>query len=259
MSEECVLIVDDDLAVRKVLHRVLASNGFSHQEAASGEEALAILRHKTFDLIIMDITLGNMDGFEVVQHLRGAGNKTPIIILSGRSEDYNTLYGLDIGADDYITKPFNPVLLGAKVKALIRRNKTAVEAGHNILTIGPFTYYNDTMRLFKNKEEVPLSNKENQMMKLFISHVNQIFTKEQLYQQIWGDSIVDTNAVMVYVSHLRNKIEDDPKNPAYLKTAWGLGYQFVVASQSSVGSDGSSSREYLRGETPMWDLNTLEK
>ncbi|MEG1942807.1 MAG: response regulator, partial [Angelakisella sp.] len=114
MSEEHVLIVDDDPTVRKVLRRVLLSNGFCPREAASGEEALVLAQHEPFDLIIMDVTLGNMDGFEAVQQLRGKGNKTPVIILSGRTEDYNTLYGLDIGADDYITKPFNPVLLGAK-------------------------------------------------------------------------------------------------------------------------------------------------
>ncbi|MEG2073792.1 MAG: helix-turn-helix domain-containing protein, partial [Angelakisella sp.] len=93
----------------------------------------------------------------------------------------------------------------------------------------------DTMKLFKDNVEIPLSSKENQMMKLFISHQNQIFTKEQLYCQIWGDTIVDTNAVMVYVSHLRNKIEDDPKNPLYLKTAWGLGYQFIAGASQAGG------------------------
>lgn len=237
MAEEHVLIVDDDPVVRKVLRRVLVSNGFCPSEAASGEEALEITRQQTFDLIILDVIMGEMDGFEAVQKLRGDGNRTPIIILSGRTEDYNTLYGLDIGADDYITKPFNPVLLGAKVKALIRRNKTAEEGGKGILRLGPFAYHSETMKLFKNNEEIPLSSKENQMMKLFISKPNQIFSKEQLYSLIWGDTIVDTNAVMVYISHLRNKIEDNPKNPVYLKTAWGMGYQ-LVAGASPKGTTG---------------------
>lgn len=228
MAEERVLIVDDDPVVRKVLRRVLVSNGFCPSEAASGEEALALTQSERFDLIILDVIMGEMDGFEAVQKLRGRGNQTPIIILSGRTEDYNTLYGLDIGADDYVTKPFNPVLLGAKVKALIRRNKSAEDGSHSRIAVGPFVYHNDTMKLYKSGEEIPLSSKENQMIKLFMTKPNQIFTKEQLYQLVWGDTLVDTNAVMVYISHLRNKIEDNPKNPAYLKTAWGTGYQFVA-------------------------------
>ena len=228
MADENVLIVDDDPMVRKVLTKVVVSNGFSASSAASGEEALSILQRQHVDLIILDVMMGGMDGFEVVQEIRRRKNETPIIILSARTEDYNTLYGLDIGADDYITKPFNPVLIGAKVKALIRRNKTAQSGGQNLQTAGPFVYHNDTMRLMKDGVEIPLSSKENIMMKLFLDHVGQVFTKEQLYQHVWGDVLVDANAVMVYISHLRNKLEKDPKNPEYLKTVWGLGYKFVV-------------------------------
>ena len=228
MAEECVLIVDDDPMVRKVLAKVVVSSGFVPATAASGEEALTILQRQHVDLIILDIMMGGMDGFEVVQEIRRRRNETPIIILSARTEDYNTLYGLDIGADDYITKPFNPVLMGAKVKALIRRNKTAQSGGQSLQTVGPFLYHNDTMRLEKDGVEIPLSSRENIMMKLFLDHVGQVFTKEQLYQHVWGDVLVDANAVMVYISHLRNKLEKDPKNPEYLKTVWGLGYKFVV-------------------------------
>lgn len=155
MAAECVLIVDDDPMVRKVLTKVVVSNGFVPAAAASGEEALALLQRQHVDLIILDIMMGGMDGFEVVQEIRRRRNETPIIILSARTEDYNTLYGLDIGADDYITKPFNPVLMGAKVKALIRRHKTARSGTQAIQTVGPFVYHNDTMRLEKDGWKSP--------------------------------------------------------------------------------------------------------
>lgn len=228
MAGEKVLIVDDDAAVRKVLYRVISSNNMDCSSAASGEEALSLLKENRFDLIIMDIVMGEIDGFEVVQTVRSRGLNTPIIILSAKSEDYNTIYGLDIGADDYIVKPFNPVLLGAKVKALIRRDKKASSGGQGVLSAGPFSYSTEAMKLYKNEEEIPLSSKENMLIKLFLDHVGRVFTKEQLYEKVWGDSIVDENAIMVYISHLRNKIEDDPKKPEYIKTVWGMGYKFTI-------------------------------
>ena len=227
MAEECVLIVDDDPSVRKVLEKVITMGGLEAVTAASGEKALELLGQRRVDLIILDVMMGGMDGFEVVQELRRQKNDTPIMILSARNEDYDTLYGLDIGADDYITKPFNPVLLGAKVKALLRRSKTS-QGGGQPVQAGPFVYHSDTMRLEKNGREVALSAKESVMIKLFLDHVGQVFTKEQLYQHVWGEVLVDPNAVMVYISHLRNKLEEDPKNPRYLRTVWGMGYKFVV-------------------------------
>lgn len=225
MADEKILVVDDDAAVRKILFRVLTANGMNCTLASSGEEALAFVRKQQYDLMIMDIMMGEIDGFEVVQAVRSAGCDTPIIILSAKSEDYNTIYGLDIGADDYIVKPFNPVLLGAKVKALIRRDRKST--GGSTIASGPFLYNCDTMKLYKNGAEIPLSSKESIMMRLFMENAGRLFSKEQLYSQIWGDTIVDENAIMVYISHLRNKIEDDPKRPFYIRTVWGAGYRFA--------------------------------
>ena len=120
---DIVLIADDDQAVLTMLYKVVRSNGIEADTAASGEEALALLEQKPYDLLLLDVNMHGMDGFQVVQAIRRRGLKLPIIIVSGRKEDYDTLYGLDIGADDYVTKPFNPVTLGAKVKALIRRSR----------------------------------------------------------------------------------------------------------------------------------------
>lgn len=223
-----VLIIDNDAAVSAMLRKVVQSNGFDSDTVSSGEDAIHQLDKCTYDLILLDVNLHGMDGFEVVQFIRSKGLKTPIIIVSGRTDDFDILYGLDIGADDYITKPFNPITLGAKIKALVRRSRNALPGANNIIVAGPFSYNTTTLRFYKNDEEIYLSSKENSMMKLFIDHVNHVFSKDRLYELVWGDAIIDENAVMVYVSRLRQKIEDDPSNPKYLKNIRGLGYRFTI-------------------------------
>ena len=225
---DIVLIADDDQAVLTMLYKVVRSNGIEADTAASGEEALALLEQKPYDLLLLDVNMHGMDGFQVVQAIRRRGLRLPIIIVSGRKEDYDTLYGLDIGADDYVTKPFNPVTLGAKVKALIRRSRNHLPGVDSVIAAGPFQYNTSTLRFYKNGREILLSSKENAMMKLFIDNVNRIFSKDMLYDLIWGEAIIDENAIMVYVNRLRQKIEEDPSNPKYIQTVRGLGYRFVV-------------------------------
>ena len=223
-----VLIVDDDAAVLSLLTKVIRSNGLDAECSQSAEQALKLLNSQTYDLILMDVNMHGMDGFTGVEIIRSRGIKTPIIIVSGRKEDFDTLYGLDIGADDYITKPFNPVTLGAKVKALIRRSRNSVTGTESIISAGPFTYNTSTLRLYKHGTEISLSGKENAMMKLFIDNVNHVFSKDMLYDMIWGEAIIDENAIMVYVNRLRHKIEDDPAKPRYIQNVRGVGYRFVV-------------------------------
>ena len=225
---DTVLIVDDDASVQTMLYKVVRSNGLSAEIASSGEAALRLTRSNHYDLILLDVNMHGMDGFEVIQQLRSRGIKTPIIIVSGRQEDYDTLYGLDIGADDYVTKPFNPVVLGAKVKALIRRSKGTLTGSDILLTAGPFQYNTSTLRFYKNGQEIVLSSKENAMMKLFMDNINRIFSRDMIYELIWGEAIVDENAIMVYINRLRQKIEDDPAKPKFIQTVRGLGYRFVV-------------------------------
>lgn len=223
-----VLIVDDDQAVLTMLCKVIRSNQLEAVAASSAEQALALMDGNTYDLILMDVNMHGMDGFQAVQAIRGKGAKTPIIIVSGRKEDYDTIYGLDIGADDYITKPFNPVTLGAKVKALIRRSRDHLPGADSTISAGPFQYNTSTLRFYKGGTEIALSSKENAIMKLFIDNVNRIFSKDMLYDLIWGEAIIDENAIMVYVNRLRQKIETDPAKPRYIQTVRGLGYRFVV-------------------------------
>ena len=225
---DTVLIVDDDTAVLTILYKVIKSNGLEADTASSGEQALALLTQREYELLLLDINMKGMDGFEVIQTIRRNGLKIPIIIVSGRKEDYDTLYGLDIGADDYITKPFNPITLGAKVKALIRRSRNKLPGAESDLTAGPFRYNTSTLRFYKNDIEIPLSSKENAIRKLFIDNVNRIFSRDMLYELVWGDAIIDDNAIMVYINRLRQKIEDDPSKPKYIQTVRGLGYRFVI-------------------------------
>lgn len=223
-----VLIVDDDPAICKLLEKVMHSNDLDTTIANSGTEALSILKTHTFDIILMDVMLGDMEGFEVIKHLRNQGISTPVMIVSGRNEDYDSLYGLSLGADDYITKPFRPLVLGAKVKALIRRNKNMILEHSDMLECGPFSYDSSSMRFYKNGEELILSSKESALLLLFMKHPQQVFTKDMIYEQVWGNTIaIDDNAIMVYINRLRSKIEDDRQKPTHIITIRGLGYRFV--------------------------------
>lgn len=223
-----VLIVDDDPSICKLLEKVMHSNELDTMTAVNGTQALAILKNHTFDIILMDVMLGDMEGFEVIKHIRSQGITTPVMIVSGRNEDYDSLYGLSLGADDYITKPFRPLVLGAKVKALIRRNKNMILDNSNLLECGPFSYDTSSMRFYKNGEELILSSKESALLLLFMKHPQQVFTKNMIYEHVWGNTVaVDDNTIMVYINRLRNKIENDKQNPSYITTIRGLGYRFT--------------------------------
>ena len=178
---DTILIVDDDQSVSLTLSKAVQSSGMEAEIANSGEEALKRLSEKRFDLILMDINMPGMDGFQTVESIRKQGIQTPIIIISGRKEDIDTLYGLNIGADDYITKPFNPITLGAKIKALIRRSRNDLPGSSQRISAGPFTYNTSTLRFYKNGEEISLSAKENAMIKLFMDNVNRFFSKDMIY------------------------------------------------------------------------------
>ena len=223
-----VLIVDDDPAICKLLEKVMRSNELDPTIAMSGKEALNIIKNHTFDIILMDVMLGDMEGFEVIKKIRSQGISTPVMIVSGRNEDYDSLYGLSLGADDYITKPFRPLVLGAKVKALIRRNKNLVLDSSDMLESGPFSYDSSTMRFYKNGEELILSAKESALLLLFMKHPQQVFTKDMIYEHVWGNTIaIDDNAIMVYINRLRGKIEDNKQSPQHIITIRGLGYRFI--------------------------------
>lgn len=223
-----VLIVDDDPAICRLLEKVMGSNQLESTVAQSGAQALELLQHQSFDVILLDVNLGDMEGFEVLKRIRSQGVDTPVMIVSGRSEDFDSLYGLSLGADDYVTKPFRPLVLGAKVKALIRRSRSGSAGAGQQSRCGPFSWDSSAMRFYKGDRELILSAKESVLLLLFLTHPGQVFTKDMIYEHVWGNSVaVDDNAIMVYINRLRGKIEEDRQRPAHIVTVRGLGYRFL--------------------------------
>lgn len=227
MEEFNILVCDDDHSIVDAIEIYLKQEGYRVIKAYNGLEALKALEENEIHLIILDIMMPQLDGLQATVKIREICN-IPILMLSAKSEDTDKVLGLNFGADDYITKPFNPVVLGAKVKAMIRRNKQSSSLSSSVAKAGPFQFDKTTLKLRKDGKEIPLSSKETMMISFFLEHIGQVFSKEQLYQQIWGDWEVDDNTIMVHINHLRNKIEDNPKTPQYIVTVWGLGYKFVI-------------------------------
>ncbi len=231
-EHQTILVVDDDPAIRRIICRVLSSEGFSTESASGGLEAVHMAESQSYSLIILDLIMEDMDGFQVISYLRAHGILTPVFVLSGRQAETDKVLALGIGADDYITKPFSTMVLCAKVKACLRRISLSAPSARSELSAGPFRYVCDEMKLYKNEEEIPLSSKEALLMKYFLNNVNRILTKEQIYSSVWNDSIIDDNTIMVHIRRLRMKIEDDPNHPTYLKTIRGIGYQMTIRDVS---------------------------
>lgn len=234
MANEKILVVDDDRGIARALGLFFRHEGISCDCAACGTQGLEMARSGDYDLILLDLDLPDIDGFTVLERLRGTGDTTPVIIVSGHDEEYNKLVGLGSGADDYVTKPFSMPLLLSKVRALIRRSaiysgRAAPEStiGANTAVRGPFQLDRGSYRLTKRGRPIELTARELALFTHLFDHPNQVFTKTQLYQAVWDNPVTDENAVMVYVKRLRDKIEDDPSKPSFIQTRRGIGYVFV--------------------------------
>ncbi len=230
MSDLRVLIVEDEEPIRKLIAKILNKEGILVSQAGNGKQGLEMINKYNFDLVILDILMDDISGFDVAREIRKYDVQLPIIFLSGKKEDEDIIQGLDIGADSYITKPFSPSVLCAQVKSQIKRRKQILkeDVAVNSILLGPFKFDLSSYKFYKNNEEVKLSSKETKLLKFLMEHPNQVFSKEQLYQNVWRDTDVDDNSIMVYIKYLRNKIEDNPSKPKYIKTVWGIGYEFSV-------------------------------
>jgi DNA-binding response OmpR family regulator len=230
MNKVKVLIADDEDYIRRLVATVLESENMLVSQARNGNEALIMLQNNKFDLIILDIVLGDINGYDIISKIRAIGLNTPVFLLSGKSEDYDKIIGFGIGADGYVTKPFSPAVLCAMVKNHIRRYRELLETREKTskISIGPFVFNLKTFTCHKFNEELILSSKEAHLLKFFMEHPNQVFTKEQLYQNVWTDTVIDDNTIMVYIRHLRKKVEENPENPKFIQTVWGIGYRFAI-------------------------------
>jgi len=224
-----ILLVEDDESISEMVEKYLITEGFNVMTASNGEEALQRCLSTSFDLMILDIMMPKLDGLEVLKIIREK-NALPILIMSAKDSDVDKAIGLGLGADDYIAKPFSMLELSARVKSAIRRATTyssLIDNNQDILIIGDLTIDIMNFSVMKNQQTVKLTSKEFAILKLFATNRQRVFTKQQIYQMIWNDEYYgDENIINVHIRRLREKIEDDPSNPQYIKTLWGIGYKF---------------------------------
>ncbi len=217
-----ILIAEDDADIRAVLRLYLESEGFRVLEAPDGDTALAIALRESPDAAILDVMMPGMNGYELTRALRRTSD-IPVMILSAKSQDNDKILGLNLGADDYIAKPFNPMEVVARLKAHLRR---AGGSRRESLTVGALTLDTAAMQLYKSGQPVALTPTEYKILAQLMRAPGRIFTKVQLYEGIAGEFFESNdNTMMVHISKLREKIEDDPKNPRYIITIRGLGYK----------------------------------
>ncbi|CAH0119906.1 MULTISPECIES: response regulator transcription factor [unclassified Paenibacillus] len=238
MNRANILLVDDEKAIVHMLKTVLAKEGYANVDAAfTAEEALEASRTKTYDIILLDVMLPGQSGFDICPLLRQATD-APILFLTARTTDFDKLTGFALGGDDYITKPFNPLEVVARIKAQLRRRTNGAKAGQERI---PSDYYDfgrfqvDAMagELRVEGELVACPAQVFQLLLFLCRHPNRVFHKKQLYEQVWGEeSYCDDNTVMVHIHRIRERIERNPSEPEYLLTVRGLGYKLVRRGDS---------------------------
>jgi two-component system, OmpR family, response regulator ResD len=228
MERGRVLVVDDEPVVREVVERYLLRDGFEVATADDGDKALSIAQSWQPDLIVLDLMLPGRDGLEVCRVLRRE-SEVPIIILTARGEETDRIVGLELGADDYIVKPFSPRELVARIKAVLRRSKSAGEppSEGSIIRVNGLAINPRTRTADRSGTSLSLTAKEFDLLYFLASHPGQVFTREQLMDNVWDYTFAgETSTVTVHIRRLREKIEPDPLRPQFVKTVWGVGYKF---------------------------------
>lgn len=223
-----ILVCDDEKDIVTALGIYLKSDGYQVYEAYNGKEALDIIRKEEIHLVLMDIMMPEMDGIEAMVKIREISN-VPVILLTAKSEDTDKVLGLTVGADDYITKPFNILEVKARIKAIMRRTgaKKAAPVKEQVIENGDLKLDLDSRRLFILGREVNLTAREFELLELFVTNQNKVFSREKLLQLVWGaDYPGDVRTVDVHVRRLREKIETNPSEPKYVHTKWGVGYYY---------------------------------
>ena len=224
-----ILIIEDDVSISDMVKNYLIKDGFSVTTAFDGEEGVVKFLNDDFDLIILDLMLPKLDGLDTMKIIRNKSS-VPILIMSAKGSDVEKAVGLELGADDYIAKPFSMIEISARIKAAIRRaTKYSTNKEDNIIKIKDITIDLDSFLVSKNGQNIQLTSKEFDILKLFVKNPNRVFTKAQIYSFAWKEEYYgDENVINVHMRRLREKIEDDPSKPEYIKTLWGVGYKLEV-------------------------------
>ena len=223
-----VLVVDDEKLIVKGVRFSLEQDGMEVDCAYDGEEALEKARANTYDMILLDVMLPKLTGFEVCQQIREFSN-VPIVMLTAKGDDMDKILGLEYGADDYITKPFNILEVKARIKAIMRRTtpKPAENAGQSVIESGDLRLDREHRRVYIEGHEVDLTAKEFEVLELLVMNPNKVYSRENLLKSVWGEDYPgDVRTVDVHVRRLREKIETNPSEPKYVHTKWGVGYFF---------------------------------
>ena len=224
-----VLVVDDERIIVKGLRYSLQQEGYEVDCAYDGEEAVNAIREKHFDIVLLDVMLPKLSGFEVLQQVREFSD-VPIIMLTARGDDMDKILGLDYGADDYVTKPFNPLEVKGRIKAIIRRTSRSRKAevkDENIIEVGDLRMDLDNRRVTLADKEINLTSKEFELLELLATHAGKVYSRTTLLQMVWGkDYPGDVRTVDVHIRRLREKIEHNASEPRYVQTKWGVGYYF---------------------------------
>ncbi|MEC0368473.1 MULTISPECIES: response regulator transcription factor [Paenibacillus] len=237
MRSQKILIIDDEPGIVKMLETILRKEGYAAISCAfTGQEAMEKISHHSYDLIVLDVMLPDTDGFQLCQKIR-RHTAVPILFLTARSSDLDKLTGLGIGGDDYITKPFNPLEVAARIHVQFRRLEQyqATEQTTELYRFGSIVIDKKAAQLWVDGKEVSCPAKEFELLLFLADHPNQIFTAGQLYERVWGyDSIGDEKTVAIHIMRLRKKIEQDVKQPTLIVTLRGIGYKFVPSNQGDL-------------------------
>jgi DNA-binding response OmpR family regulator len=221
-----VLVVDDEPIVRDVVVRYLEREGYATLEAGDGNDARRLVERESPDLVVLDVMLPGTDGLELCRWIRSR-SELPVIMLTARGEEADRIVGLELGADDYVTKPFSPRELAARVRTVLRRSR-AGSLSTERLSFGDVELDAHTREVRKGGAEVRLTAKEFDLLWFLASHPRRVFGRDQLMSRVWGyEAALDTGTVTVHVRRIREKIEDDPSEPRHLQTVWGVGYRVV--------------------------------
>ena len=225
-----ILVVEDEKKIAELERDYLEANGYEVEIAFDGKSGLDRALESDFDLVILDVMLPGIDGFEVCRQIRKS-KECPVLMVSAKKDEIDKIRGLGLGADDYITKPFSPSELVARVTAHISRYERLTSKGEEpvnyVINIGNLSIDKNARRVFINDEEVSLTNKEFDLLVFLASNPNVVFSKDTIFDKIWGlDAIGETSTVTVHINRIREKIEDDSSNPQYIETVWGAGYRF---------------------------------